>query len=165
MNMDKYWSWFHQKLVKKTIYYFGKTPMPFIWCWFIFLVIEYFHSGYWYSVSWKVLSGNVSFQCYLSCNIFRVKHRSFHRSISKGWMWWDFAYICETYPKCITIPLITKTLGWCCGDGCEFSHAHEGFMLMPNNKQKKIQQNGLCKGRINTTYPLGSFVEIIMVFK
>ena len=48
------------------------------------------------------------------------------------------------YSKCITIPFISDTLDWCRGDGGEFSHAHEGFLLMPN-KKRKIQQNVCAK--------------------
>ena len=71
-----------------------------------------------------------------------------------------------TYSKCRTIPFISDALDWCCGDGCEVSHAHECFLLMPNKQTKrKIQQKGLCKGSINTTYLLGSIVKIISVFK
>ena len=52
---------------------------------------------------------------------------------------------------------ISDALDWCCGDGCKFSHAHEGFMLIPNTQTKrKIQQKG---------YLLGSFVEMLSVFK
>ena len=69
------------------------------------------------------------------------------------------------YSKCITIPFISDVLDWCCCDGCKFWHAHEGFILMPNKQtRRKIQQKGLCKGSMNTTYLLGSFVEIISVF-
>ena len=64
------------------------------------------------------------------------------------------------------IPFISDALDWCCGHGYKFSYAHEGFMLMHNKQTKrKIQQKGLCKGSMNTTYLLGSFVEIISVFK
>ena len=52
----------------------------------------------------------------------------------------------RTYSKCITIPFISNALDWCCGDGCKFSDAHEGFRFMPNEQTKrKIQQKGLCK--------------------
>ena len=40
----------------------------------------------------------------------------------------------ETYTKFIAIPFISDALDWCCGDGCKFSHAHEGLMLILNNK-------------------------------
>ena len=32
-----------------------------------------------------------------------------------------------TYSKCITIPFISDPLDSCCGDGCNFSHAHEVY--------------------------------------
>ena len=44
-----------------------------------------------------------------------------------------------TYSKCITIPFISDALDWCFGDGCKFSHAHEGFLLMPNKQTNTIQ--------------------------
>ena len=70
-----------------------------------------------------------------------------------------------TYSKCITTPFTSDTLDWCCGDGYKFLHAHEGFLLKSNIQTKrKIQQKGLCKGNINTTFLLGSLVEILSIF-
>ena len=61
------------------------------------------------------------------------------------------------YPR-----FISDALDWCCGDGCEFSHAHEGFMVMPNKQtRRKTQQKDSCRGSMNI---LGSFIEIISVF-
>ena len=60
-----------------------------------------------------------------------------------------------TYSKCVTIPFISDALDWCCVYGFKFLHAHEGFLLMPNKQAKrKIQQIGLCKGNLDTTYLL-----------
>ena len=70
------------------------------------------------------------------------------------------------YSKYMTMSFILEALDWCCGDGCKFSHAHEGFMLMPNEQTKrKIQQKGLCKWSMNTRCLVGSFVEIVSIFK
>ena len=71
-----------------------------------------------------------------------------------------------TYSKCITNPFISDALAWCCVYGCKFSHDPEGFMLMPNKEtRRKIQQKGLFKLSMNTTYLLGTFVDIISVSK
>ena len=52
-----------------------------------------------------------------------------------------------TYSKCIMIPLVSDALDWCCGDGFNVSHAHEGFVLMPNKQTKrKIQKKVCAKG-------------------
>ena len=95
MNMDKDWSCSTKCLLKRTINNFSKTQISFIsykQCWFIFLDTMHFHLGNWHLVRWKLLSGHFSFQCHSSWNIFKVKHRSMLRSISKWWMWWDFSY-------------------------------------------------------------------------
>ena len=48
-----------------------------------------------------------------------------------------------------------RTLDEFCDDGCKFYHVDEGFMLMPNEQIKgKVQQKGLCKASMNTTYLL-----------
>ena len=71
-----------------------------------------------------------------------------------------------TYLKCITVPFSSDALDWCCVDGCKFLHAHDGFMLMPNEQTKrKLQQKSLCIECMNTTYLLVSFNAIIFVFK
>ena len=71
-----------------------------------------------------------------------------------------------TYTKCTAIPFISDALDWCFGNGCKFSHAHKGFLLLPNKRTKrKIQQKGLCKGSMNATYLLGSSVEVLSIFK
>ena len=44
----------------------------------------------------------------------------------------DFSYCWWNILKFIIFPFISETLGWCCGDGCKFLHAHEGFLLLPN---------------------------------
>ena len=57
-----------------------------------------------------------------------------------------------TYSKCITIPFILDALDFCCGDGCKFSHAHEGFLLMPNKKTKRKFNRKVCSEETSTPH-------------
>ena len=53
-----------------------------------------------------------------------------------------------TYSKCILVQFISDALDWCYGDVYKFSHAHKGFMLMPNKQAKRKFNKKVCaKGK------------------
>ena len=89
-----------------------------------------------------------------------------YRSISKCWRWWDFPYswwnIFKMHNNSIYFRCFKLVLWWwlevfTCSWGFSV-HAHK-------STKRKIQQKGLCKVNFNVTYLLGSFVEIISIFK
>ena len=54
--------------------------------------------------------------------------------------------------KCITIPFISEALEWCCGEGCKFIKAGEGFLLMSNVYTRRKFNRKVCEKETSTSY-------------
>ena len=61
------------------------------------------------------------------------------------------------------IPFILDALDCCCGDGCKFSHAHGGFMLIPNKQKNSTKR--VVQGEHEHHISPWKFNKIISVFK
>ena len=79
MNMDNDWPWMHQKLVEKNNKLFCKSTDIFQILQTVLIHLFGYSIFSFRKLTFnklKQLLGNVSLQCYFSCNIFIVKHKS-----------------------------------------------------------------------------------------